>query len=81
MSSNETPLLYLRWGPSLFILCISDQVGRELRREADQAAIVLQRNWRGYRVRAGLHQRVTKTTQIRAAVKIQRYVSSKMFVL
>ena len=62
-----------------FVLFI-DQVDRELRREENEAAVVLQRNWRGFRVRAGLQQRVTKTTRLRAAVKIQRFVSGKIHV-
>ena len=49
-------------------------VERQMHREQEAAALRIQTRWRGYRVRAGLHQRKSRVMRIRAAVRIQRMV-------
>ena len=56
----------------------SGDVERALCRKQEVATFRIQTRWRGYRVRAGLHQRKTRVVNIRAAVKIKRAVSRRL---
>ena len=67
------------WRDDEYLTCAGD-VERALRREQEAAALRIQTRWRGYRVRAGLHQRKTRVVKIRAAVRIQRAVSLRLAI-